>query len=173
MLDNFNNSKFKFNHNGLVGLPENFPIPKEEGLLFYIQRNLNKNTVVYTINKNQDGSINQTKPILAYWLNYESGRRRKTLNQIQDKLAYGYNSWKINSETFQFQIVSYKNKDFFLAKDDEGCYRVFSKLNDEMSVISNIYVYAEEFGVFPQVKFIEFFGVNVDNAFPIYQKVQL
>jgi len=173
MLDNFNKLRFKFNYTGEVGLPEYFPVPKLQDQLFYIQRNLNSNTIIYKLNKNLSGSINETSPLEVFWLNYETGIKRKELNHIQDKLAYGYKSWKINNDTYQFQIVSYPTKDFFLAKDDQTGYRVYSKLNNEMSVIHNIFVYAEEFGVFPQVKFIEFFGTTVEDDFPIYKKIIL
>ncbi len=173
MLDNFNEHRFKFKYTGQVGLPEDFPIPKVNDQLFYIQRNLNKNTVIYKLNKNCAGKLNESKPLEVFWYNYENGENRKELNHIQDKLAYGYNFWKINNDTFKFQVVSYPSKDFFLAKSDGSGYKVYTKLNDQMSVVHNIFVYAEEFGVFPQVKFAEFFGSTVDNNFPIYQKIYL
>lgn len=173
MLDNFNRLKFKFNYTGQVGLPESYPTPQVDNLLLYVQRNLNHNTVVYTLNLNQDGTLCDSKPIDVFWVNYENGIRHKRLNKIQDQLAYGYNCWKINSNTHKFQIVAYPQKDFYLAQDDTGAFQVFTKLNEQMAVVKNIFVYAEEFGVFPQVKFIELYGYSVEDSFPIYQKILL
>lgn len=173
MLDNFNKLKFKFDYTGQVGLPESYPSPKIDKLLFYIQRNLNVNTIVYTLNLDLNGHICEGHPMDVFWVNYENGVKKKELNKIQDNLAYGYKSWKINHDTYKFQIVSYPYQDFYIAKDERGAYKVFSILNDQMSVVTNIFVYAEQFGVFPQVKFIEFFGMTVTDNFPIYKKTLL
>lgn len=171
MLDNFNKLKFKFKYKGQVGLPEHYPTPQVKNLLFYIQRNLNINTVAYSLDLQPDGTLNQESPIDIYWVNYEEEVKRKALNNIQ-KLAFGCKFCKINHETFKFNIVSYPLQEFFLTKNDQGTFKVFSTLQNEMSVVSNIYVYAEEFGVFPQIKFIEFFGNRVSDDFPTYQKIE-
>ena len=42
-----------------------------------------------------------------------------------------------------------------------------------MSVLKNIYVYAEEFGVFPNPKFIELFGTDISNGSKKYEKIIL
>ncbi len=172
MLDNFNRLKFKFNYTGQVGLPEHYPTPKNKNLLFYIQRNLNTNTIVYTLNVGADGIMNEDSPIDVFWMNYEHKIKKKALNSIQKKLAFGCKFNKINRETYKFNFVSYDQQDFFLAKDDNNKYKVFSMLQNKMSVVSNIFVYAEEFGVFPQIKFIEFFGTSVTDNFPVYQKIE-
>ena len=45
---------------GQAGLPADYPVPgKADDLLFYIQRNQNKNTVVYNLNRNLDGTVNK------------------------------------------------------------------------------------------------------------------
>ena len=171
MLNNLNNTKHKFSYTGQQGLPENYPIPDAEDTLFYIQRNHNCNTIVYTLNPDDAGLPHHDKPIDVYWLKYDEGKVRKELNIIQFNLAYGYRSWRINNEVYQFQFLAYSDQNFFLSKDDEGMYRVYTKLDDKMIILSNIYVYAEEFGAFPQVKYLEFFGYTVEETFPFYKKL--
>lgn len=170
MLRNFNEIKFKFKYLGEFGLPEHYPIPQAKNQLFYLQRNHNLNTVIYALNKDQNGNIDPESPLEVYWLRYSAGGRKLKLNQIQKKLAFGYKSWKINNETFKFHIVGREKQDFILSKDDTGRYQVVTMFNDEMIKLSNIYVYAEEFGVFPQVKFIEFYGNKISDNFPSYYK---
>lgn len=171
MLPNINSVKIPLF--GEVGLPETYPIPKIDGLLFYIQRNTNQNTVVYVINKNLDGTINENFPMEVYWIQYKHGCTKKELDIIQNKLAYGYKSKKIDNHTFEFQMVSYDKMKFYITKDENNNYQVVTQLKKVPSKISNIYVYAEEFGVFPQVKYFEIFGQGVKDKFPKYQKVFL
>ncbi len=173
MLDNFKKIKPRKTLHGEIGLPETYPVPRIDGLLFYIQRNLNQNTVVYVINQTKDGFLNEEYPMDVYWVNYTEGGVAKSLNQIQNKLAFGYKSKKINNESCRFHMVSYEQQEFYIGKNEEGEYHVHTKLNGRMSMISNIYVYAEDFGVFPQVKYIEFYGLDLKSKLPTYSKVLL
>ena len=162
----------KFVSPGQNGLPSNYPSPeKTDDLLFYIQRNQNKNTVVYNLNRNCDGCINQEFPMEASWIKYSDGGIKENLNYFQNKLAYGYQSKVINSNTFEFHFLSYEKLRFFIAKQDDGNYKALLSINEEMSILNNVYVYAEEFGVFPQVKFFELFGTSLSSRAPVYQRI--
>lgn len=157
---------------GQNGLPKNYPVPKKtDKLLFYIQRNQNKNTVVYNLNKNCDGCVNQEYPMEVSWINYSDGGARKSLNYIQNKLAYGYQSKPINSSTFEFHFLSYEKLRFFIAKQEDDNYKALLNIDNEMSILNNVYVYSEEFGVFPQVKFIELFGESLSDGKSVYQRI--
>lgn len=159
---------------GINGLPKDYPVPEATNdLLFYIQRNQNKNTVVYNLNKNNLGHIHQEYPMKVSWINYSDGGVRKELNDYQNKLAYGYNSRVINSETFEFHFVSYEKLRFFIAKQDNGHFNALLKIDNTMSILSNVYVYAEEIGVFPQVKFIELFGKSLKDNRAVYQRIPI
>ncbi len=173
MLDKFKKIKSRKSLYGEHGLPETYPVPQIDGLLFYIQRNLNQNTVVYVINQSKDGFLNEERPMDVYWVNYNEGGEAKSLNQIQNKLAFGYNSEKINNTSCRFHMVSYEQQQFYIGKNSNDNYKVHTKLNGRMSLISNIYVYAEDFGVFPQVKYIEFYGQDLITKLPTYSKVLL
>jgi len=157
---------------GLNGLPKDYPTPeKTDRLQFYIQRNQNKNTVVYNLNINCDGCVNQEYPMEVSWINYSDGGEKMDLNYFQNKLAYGYRSKLINSSTFEFHFHSYEKLRFFIAKQPDGHYKTLLNISGEMSILHNVYVYAEEFGVFPQVKFIELFGKSLASDNSTYQRI--
>lgn len=164
--------KNSYNHPGASGLPEHYPVPPaDDKLMFYIQKNQNFNTVAYELNLHQNGDLNKDYPLHPYWIKYTDGGEIKELNFYQNKLAYGYKSKKINADTFEFQFVSYKDITFYLAKTKQDVFKVHCTINNEMSVLNNIYVYAEEFGVFPSVKFIEFYGQKINSDMYTYQKI--
>ncbi len=164
--------KSQFNVFGERGLPENYPTPKQiDGLLFYIQRNLNMNTVVYVLNINNDGHINLDHPMKVYWVKYTSQGEVQELNYIQNKLAFGYSAESINKETFEFFMVSYTKLKFYLVKEENLDHRIVTKINKKDAYLSNIYVYADELGLFPKVKYIELYGLDINSQFPCYQKI--
>jgi len=169
MLTEFDRSQFAIH--GEVGLPEYYPTPKNiDKLLFYIQRNLNMNTVVYTLNDNRDGFVDDSYPMQVFWIKYTDGGIKQQLNTIQ-KRAFGYSSKKINNDTFEFRMESYLKMRFFIAHMEDESYSVITKINGQDARLHNIYVFANEFGIFPKVEYIELFGYNLSNDFPSYQKI--
>lgn len=164
-----NDTEFK----GLKGLPEYYPVPyDQQDMLFYIQRNQNRNTIIYQLNKNLDGFINIDKPVNVYWKEFERNGVISEINFLQEKLAYGYRFNTINNETLQLSIVSYPSYMIYLTKID-GKYKAISKFNDHWAQLTNIYVYAEDFGVFPDVKYIELYGMITETGLPCYEKINI
>ena len=164
----------KITIHGQMGLPENYPVPPDsDNLLFYIQRNQNLNTVVYELNRLHDGRINPTYPMHVFWVRYSDNGEIQELNYIQNKLAYGYESRMINYNAFEFELVSYRNLKFFIGEDLGGKFNAYTKINGQMSQISNIYVYVEDLGLFPDVKYIELYGECLDNSSFVYEKIYI
>jgi len=56
-------------HNKTIyALPQDYPsLAPQEDYIFYIQRSLDQNTVVYTVNNNTFGDINVHAPMRIYW----------------------------------------------------------------------------------------------------------
>jgi hypothetical protein len=157
---------------GERGLPENYPIPQNiDKLLFYIQRNLNMNTVVYALNTDLNGLINDVYPMKVFWIKYTDGGIRAELNQLQTK-AFGYSSKKINNHTFEIIIDSYQELRFFIVSNqNESNYDIITKIQGKEAKLNNIYVFANEFGLFPKVEYIELYGHYLETNFPCFQKI--
>lgn len=159
---------------GERGLPEYYPCPPySENLLFYIQRNQNTNTVVYELNRLLDGRINPEFPINVFWLRFSEDCKVQELNYIQNKLAYGYESTQINDVAFEFELVSYRRLKFYIGKDKDGRFKAYTKINGVMAIITNFYVFVEDFGLFPDVKYIELYGEDMDHSTYLYEKINI
>ncbi len=156
---------------GEHGLPEHYPTPPlNNNSLFYIQRNQNKNTVIYELNRLHDGTINREFPMHVFWIRYSDKGEQKELNYIQNKLAYGYHSRIISKNCFEFHLAAYEKQKFYIDLNQKGESFVFTKLDDRLCRVTNLYVYAEELGVFPRVKYVEFYGFDVETKIPAYSK---
>lgn len=166
--------KSGYNYDGERGLPEHYPTP-DIGIdgLFYIQVNQNYNTVIYEINRNHDGSINESEPLHVYWIKYTENGIRKELNVIQKQLAYGYRHKKICNHSYEISVVSYSERKIYIDERAPGGPAAIMKINNKMAVISNIYVYALEMGLFPDGKYIELYGYGIESKQPVYEKIIL
>lgn len=136
-----------------------FPTPQVSNMLFYVQRTINENTIVYTLNEDSKGNLDEKEPIKAYWIKYAQGGKVDPLTYIQKNFAYGVNAKVIDKEkkSFSFSFVSYHKKQFYLMKSTvDNKYHVYGYINDKLTILNNIYVKIEG-GTFwvPNVKYAE------------------
>jgi hypothetical protein len=151
----------------LTGNPhQNYPIPAPtRELLFYVQRSINTNTLVYELNLDKNGVLNSKTPVRITWINYEKGREREPLNFFQRTLAYGI-EWETIDATehsYRFRFVSYQSKYFYLLKSKaENRYRVYTSINKETADLRRIYVEVEQGISFfsPNIHFVRLEGIN-------------
>lgn len=153
---------------------ENKKFPKPTGIknmLFYIQRSMNINTIIYELNISETGILNAEEPIKYYYINYAKHSEIEPVSDMQKKYAYGINVKETNKEkpTYSFTFNSIKNREFYLlqsAKDKK--YHVFCHINKELAVLNKVFISMENnFIGFPSVYKIELFGTGVTNNYDI------
>jgi len=132
------------------------PVPNEEEQLFYLQRDPNRNTVVYTLNK-KDGQLDEENPVKAYWILYEEEGERKELSYIQRKFAYGVNAKKLAENEYEIHLTSCKSIPLRLAYcPTSGQYEAFTAIHNKPAVVERIFVRINGGTVFkPHVDYIE------------------
>ncbi|MFB9864550.1 DUF4833 domain-containing protein [Rufibacter immobilis] len=139
---------------------QDLPVPKGiSNLLFYVQRDPNTNTIVYELNLDSKGNLNQEEPIRIYWMRYADGGHRQDLNFIQRKFAYGLHVKKINPEKYELKFVCYDKRTLYLMKGADGRFHVYTTIGKKQSILSRVFVRIEG-GTFwvPNVVYAEFTG---------------
>lgn len=137
---------------------DDFPVPAGiPDMLFYVQRSLNKNTIVYQLNTRGD-EIDEKEPVKIFWVNYAGKGDTEPLNYLQRKYAYGLTVNLLDKEkkTFAMNFVSYKKQILYLIRSPkEKKYEVFSYFNNKLVIVKRIYIHIEG-GAFwtPKVKYI-------------------
>lgn len=156
--------------------PLHFPTPKNiDNLLFYVQRDPNINTAIYAVNYQENGKINQSNPIKAYWIRYAEKGEKKDFSYMQRKFAYGIESKTLNNEEFEFQFLSYKKLPLTLKKtDSDQKYHVFVNVNQKKIQVEKIFVRIEG-GSFwlPNVKYAEVTGIDTSSNKIITERMLL
>ena len=156
--------------------PLHFPTPKNiDNMLFYIQRDPNINTAIYAINYQENGKIDKSNPIKAYWIRYAEKGEKKDFSYIQRKFAYGIESKASNNEEFELQFVSYKKLPLTLKKiDSDQKYHVFANVNQKKIQVEKIFVRIEG-GSFwlPNVKYAEITGIEASSNKMITERMLL
>jgi hypothetical protein len=156
--------------------PLHFPTPKNiDNMLFYIQRDPNINTAIYAINYQENGKIDKSNPIKAYWIRYAEKGEKKDFNYMQRKYAYGIESKTLDNEEFELQFVSYKKLPLTLKKiDSDQKYHVFVSVNQKKIQVEKIFVRIEG-GSFwlPNIKYAEVTGIETSSNKIITERMLL
>ena len=141
--------------------PADFPTPPQtENSLFFIQRNLNTNTIVYDANLNAGGEFNSSKPIDAYWRRYATTGERKELKWVDKTFAYGYSSKKRNGKLL-VELVAYDERFISLEKTPEGTPVATIMCNGKKCKLDYIYVFADESGMWPSVIHVDIHATDL------------
>lgn len=147
---------------------DTFPVPKVyDGLLFYLQRTPNTNTVMYELNiDKKTGKLDEEEPVHVYWIRYtEPGNPKKELNFIQRKYAYGLKFKRISEHHWEMRFVSTSKRILHLQKAGDGKYYVFAAVNGVNTVLKRVYIKIDG-GTFwaPNVLYIELKGTEVQSG---------
>lgn len=147
-----------------------------DNLLFYVQRTINSNTIVYELNEDKNGNINEKEPVKVYWIKYSENSKVENLTYIQNNFAYGIESKIIDKEKkiFSFHFVSYKKRELFLFRTpNSGKFRVYTSINNKMAELEKVHVQIEG-GTFmlPNVKYVLLTAKIVGTGETIIEKIK-
>lgn len=154
------------------------PFPVPTGIphqLFYLQRDPNPNTVIYQLNVNSAGKLDEDEPINVFWIRYGEQGQRKDLNFIQRKFAYGLSANKIAPNKFQLKFAAYDKVQFFLMKSStDNAFHVYANLPNKQIQLERVYLRIEG-GTFwvPNVKYIELKGLNAATHEPVVERLSV
>lgn len=145
------------------GRPDEFPVPpKNANSLFFIQRNKNKNTVVYDANLTSSGAFHTSKPVDVYWLRYAGDGSRMELNWLQRNFAYGYNSKKDGTgQGFWITLTAYNDRKIHLEKDKAGKPIATMTINGKYCRLNHIWAFADDSGSWPKVSHVDLHGKDL------------
>jgi len=155
-------------------IPPDYPTPpKTINRLFYIQRNHNRNTVVYDANFKANGFVDENKPINVYWIRYEEGGKTMDLRAIEKRMAFGVKCKKISGAANQFQVklVAYDEREFLLKQEAPFKASIYGFINKKQAKVNCMYIFADNSGLLPEVKYVELYGTAIGSGEKLYEKI--
>ncbi|MDF7814876.1 DUF4833 domain-containing protein [Hymenobacter sp. YC55] len=159
---------------GATPLPDpSFPTPKGiANQLFYLQRDPNTNTVIYQLNVNGAGKLDEDEPIRIFWIRYAEQSQRQDLDFIQRKFAYGVNAKKLAPEKYELKFFAYGKIRFYLMRSaTDKAFHVYTTVANQQMVLDRIFLRIEG-GTFwvPNVKYVELTGWNPATREPVVRR---
>ena len=151
-----------------------FPVPSGiTNQLFYLQRDPNTNTVIYQLNVDRAGRLNEDEPVNVFWLRYDEHGERKDLSFIQRKFAYGLTAEKLATDKYELKFAAYSKVRFYLLRSPtDKAFHAYATIGGKQLQLERVFLRIEG-GTFwvPNVKYIEFKGLNTATREPTVERV--
>ncbi|HET7410000.1 MAG TPA: DUF4833 domain-containing protein [Paracoccaceae bacterium] len=144
-----------------------YPVPNDAGMVLYMQRSTNPNTVVYAARFGADGRLDQKDPITAYWRRFNTDGHVKDLSTIERRMAYGVTSSRREPGVFDVRFRAIP--DIPLVLEQRGPGQAVLTFAPKGQAIDLTYGYLEvdESGLIPSVTGIKLFGQRRADGQPV------
>ncbi|MDP9961847.1 DUF4833 domain-containing protein [Chryseobacterium lathyri] len=152
---------------------DRFPKPAEKAMMFYLQRTSNTNTIVYSLNYDEEKKLKKSEPIKVYWIRYtEPGSPIKKLNFIEKKFAYGIKARDTGNDTWSLSMVAYDKLSIKLRKGIAGGYSAFVTINNRDYIFQKAYIKIDG-GSFwsPNIPYIDIFAKDETKGHEIIHRI--
>ncbi len=149
---------------------DEFPEPKVEKQLLYLQRDPNINTIVYSLNL-KNNELDADNPVHAFWIKYAEGAKVEELNFIQRKFAFGISAKQTSKDNYDLHIAAYKKYTLHLLKDAAGQYHIYGNINNRLAIMQRVFIRINGGALFfPNVVYIELKGTDAATGQPLVQR---
>ncbi len=151
-----------------------FPVPDEPGMLFYLQRSTNSNTVVYAANFRDDGTLDPDEPVIAYWRRFNTTGERKALKMVEDNFAFGIRAQATGDpNVFKLYVVSYPERMATLKLVEPGRVNVTATAGERVFRPLYAYVDVNEDGFMPSVREVRVIGRDIATGKALVERIQI
>ena len=154
------------------GTRRTYPVPPQSPtLVFYLQRSMNANTIVYEAAVRPDGSIDGRAPISAYWLRFSNAGERRELSWVERHFAFGpiAEPDRASKGVWTVRVAGYDRRTARLMLDRNGRPALIGEVSGRTAKLVSAYLHLDEDGSVPKVTSVELFGVDVADGSALHE----
>ena len=152
----------------LTAAGEEFPRPTEENQVFFVQRSINSNTIVYTARLREDGTLDPKRPVDVFWRRFNDEGEKKDLSSLERSMAFGVKSDPVPGQpgSFMIRVVSYPKRAALLRIVD-GKPQLEMKVAGVPARLDHAYLDVDDSGSVPSVNRVDLFGFALADGKPL------
>jgi hypothetical protein len=153
-----------------------FPVPtKNHKHLFYLQRSLNSNTIIYDACFDAQGKLNKDTPVDVYWIRYDEDGRKMPLRFIEKKFAFGVHIEELENSRYDYKITlaGWRKRAIYIKQTGPYKAVAYISINGVNSVLDHIYVESDLNGNIAKVDYIEVYGIAQNEKSDFKERIIL
>lgn len=139
--------------------------------LFIIERSKNANTVHYDAQLTADGRLDPEEPVIAYYIMLAEDGRRKELNWVEKKLAYGFDIKPTPSQgEYKMTMVAARERSITVRRVG-SVVRAEMVIDGRTAILDKIYINASDGLPWPKVHHIDLYGRDEQTGEERFERV--
>ena len=139
--------------------------------LFTIERSKNANVVHYDAQLTADGKLDPEEPVIAYYVMLAEDGRRKELNWIEKRMAYGFDIKPDPSAGGYIMTMVAAPQRAITVKKEGSAVRAELVIDGQRAVVEKMYIKASDGLPWPKVRYIELYGKDLQTGEKRFEKV--
>ena len=150
-----------------------YPVPpRTTERLFFIQRNISKNVVVYDANLKESGKLDVKDPAKIYWKRYNGnqGGKERELKWIERNWAYKLKIFDTEPNHAIAAITAYKHKKFRIIQQEDGLVEAIVRINGRDAIMHYIFMHMVEGSVLHDVNYLEVGGEDLETGEIVFEQ---
>lgn len=145
-----------------------YPEPERTSTrLFYIQHSIATNTYVYDANI-KNGAFDSKKPIEQYRIMFEKKGEKKSLTDMQRKLAYGMSVKSVDNGVVVLNLAADKEFNFYLSDTSNPVIHV--DINNKKMLLDRIFIKMKSS---TKPEYVLFYGKDFNTKASITEKIMM
>lgn len=143
----------------------NFPHPNDTHQVFFVQRSANANTVVYAAQFDEDGTLNQRRPVIAYWRRYGEQGQVMPLRWYEQIFAFGVKSRR-HPDGDGYLVSVNAMRDYTVELRQTGPFQasLWTRHNNRDFELIYAYLDLDQTGVLPRVDQVRLYSSDPDTG---------
>lgn len=151
------------------GMQSPFRLNPLNRTLFYIQRNMNANTVFYDANFRTAGQLDPEKPIDVYYIHYATDGKRSELSLLERSIAYGYHFEQMGPNRFLIKLKAFPDRMLELTLE-QGQPRLYAQVSGQKALLTHIYVNARP-PLYTSVIYVDIWGNSLAGGNVVHERI--
>lgn len=154
----------------LPRLRPEFQTPSEPNQLFYVQRSVNANTVVYAARLDAQGDFDSREPVEGFWRWFNVDGHKKPLNFIERMMAYGVQTDPPRKDAPRtFRIAALPERNLTLSFDSQKKPQALMRIGDRNVKVAYVYLQVVEGGLTPKVPSLDILGTDTTTGRAVHE----
>lgn len=151
-----------------------YPAPNDPGLVFYLQRAGNANTVVYTANFDTHGRLDARRPFSVFWRRYAEQGQKRALKFFERQLAFGisYSALPGRPGVYRANLVSYPALEVVVEPEGPRKARAVLSISGKRSRLVCLFVkWRKTIGIIPDILHIDIVGRTLEGNRKVTKRI--
>jgi hypothetical protein len=147
-----------------------YPVPADANQIFFLQRSMNSNTVVYAARMGSDGKLDRREPIEVFWRRFNDSGEKLPLTFTERNLAFGVNTKPLRNEPDAYLVTlkAYAGRSAVLRLVN-GAPRLEGKVAGQDARLISAFLHLDESGRIPRVIKVDLRGETLQSGQPLYE----